>query len=151
MNEYLDFFWKLLQNILAACLPILAMALTVWLAQKIREMGKRINADTMDSIRIAVGIAVDAAEQAGAAELITDKKEYAIGLAQKFLTKQGIGVDVALLEGLVEAAVLTSLDAFEHATPSTTTTTTITTGAGVTPADLTTAIVNANARVVPGA
>jgi len=127
MNEYATFFWNLAQNILAATLPILAMALTVWLAQKIREMGSKINADTMDSIRIAVGIAVDAAEQAGAAELITDKKFYAIGLAQKFLDKQGIKVNVLLLSGLVEAAVLTSLDAYEH-TPTVTTTTTTTSG-----------------------
>ncbi len=114
MNEYLDFFWKLAQNILAASLPILAAALTAWLVQKIREMGKQINADTMDSIRIAVGIAVDAAEQAGAAKLIINKKNYAVGLAQEFLDKQGIKVDLSLLDGLVEAAVLTSLDAYEH-------------------------------------
>ena len=114
MNQYTDFFWKLAQNILAASLPILAAALTAWLVQKIREMGKRINADTMDSIRIAVGIAVDAAEQAGAADLIADaydKKTYAIDLAQEFLNKQGIKVDVTLLEGLVEAAVIS---AFPH-------------------------------------
>mgnify|MGYP001363670427 CR=1 FL=1 len=109
MNEYVDFFWKLLQNILAASLPVLAAALTAWLVQKIREMGKRIDSDTMDSIRYAVAIAVDAAEQAGSAKLIADKKPYAIELAQKFLDKQGIKVDVALLEGLVEAAVLTSI------------------------------------------
>ena len=111
MNEYTEFFWKLAQNILAASLPILATALTAWLVQKIREMGKRINSDTMDSIRFAVGIAVDAAEQAGAARLIADKKQYAIELTQIFLTKQGIKVDVALLEGLAEAAVLA---AFPH-------------------------------------
>jgi hypothetical protein len=128
MNEYAEFFWKLLQGILSASLPPLAVALTAWLVQKIREMGKQINADTMESIRIAVGIAVDAAEQAGAARLIDDKKTYAIELSQVFLDKQGIKVDVSLLAGLVEAAVLLSLDRYPHADPVITTTTTTTSG-----------------------
>lgn len=140
MNEYLDFFWKLTQNILAASLPILAAALTAWLVQKIREMGKQINADTMDSIRIAVGIAVDAAEQAGAAKLGAEKKVYALDLAQKFLDKQGIKVDITLLEGLVEAAVLGS---FDHADPNK--------DVSLTPANIAEAIVTAQARVIPGA
>jgi uncharacterized protein YfaA (DUF2138 family) len=103
--ETTDFLWKLLENILTAVLPILASALTVWLVQKIREAGKKINADQMYYIRLAVGIAVTAAEQAGLAKLITDKKQYALEITQAYLNKQNIKVDIALIDGLIEAAV----------------------------------------------
>lgn len=107
MNE----FWSsILQSVLVAVLPVLATALTAWLIQKAREVGKNINADTMTWIRWAASTAVTAAEQAGAAKLITDKKEYALTLAEEYLAKQGIKVDLSLLSGIIEAAVMTEIN-----------------------------------------
>ena len=71
----------------------------------------------MQSIEWAVSVAVNAAEQAGLSKLIADKKQYAIGLAQEYLTKQGIPVDVSLLEGLVEAAVKAEINTVAPGTP----------------------------------
>ena len=118
----MDSFWvTLLQQILVIALPTLATALTAlvgaWILQKSREIGKKISVQQMQSIEWAVSVAVNAAEQAGLAKLIEDKKQYAIGLAQQYLSKQGIPVDVSLLEGLVEAAVKAEINTVAPGTP----------------------------------
>jgi hypothetical protein len=104
-----DFWSALLQQVLAVILPVLATGLAgligAWIAQKTRELSKTIGAQQMASIEWAVSVAVNAAEQAGAAKLIEEKKTYAVGLAQEYLNKQGIKVNLSLLEGLIEAAV----------------------------------------------
>ena len=135
----MDIFWvTLLQQILVIALPTLATALTAlvgaWILQKSREIGKNISVQEMQSIKWAVSIAVNAAEQANLAKLITDKKQYAIDLSQKYLAKQGIPVDVSLLEGLVEAAVKAEINTVAQGTPPTVsgnTTTTIAPAASV--------------------
>ena len=113
MIDFVDFLWRLLENVLVAVLPILATALTAWLIQKIREIGKKLDSNTMLAIQMACEIAVNAAEQAGLAALIDDKKAYALGLAQEYLNKQNIKVDVSLLEGIIESAVMTEITRFE--------------------------------------
>jgi hypothetical protein len=105
MADVVAFFWKMLEIVLEAALPILAVAAATWIAQKIRELGKSIDANTMASIEWAVKLAVTAAEQAGVSGLVADKKVYAIKFAQDYLDKQKIGVNVSVLEGLIEAAV----------------------------------------------
>jgi len=55
----------------------------------------------------AARIAVQAAEQLGIAGVLTEKKAWAITYVQKYLDAHGLhDVDVALIEGAVEAAVL---------------------------------------------
>ena len=110
MPEFIDFLWRLLENVLVAVLPILATTLTVWLIQKIRAIGGDINENTMYAIRAAVNIAVTAAEQAGVAGLIEDKKAYALELAQSYLGKQKIKIDLVLLDGIIESAVKTAIN-----------------------------------------
>ena len=105
MDAVYAFLWKLLENVLVAVLPILVTAITAWVVQKVREIGKTLNEKQMVAIQTAVNIAVSAAEQAGLAGLIDSKKQYALDLAQSFLNKQGIKVNVSLLEGIIEAAV----------------------------------------------
>ena len=113
MEEFYAFLWKLLEGVLIAVLPVLATTLTVWLVQKIREIGKDMSAEVVYSIEAAARIAVDAAEQAGLAGLIENKKEYALGFAQEYLDRRGVKVNLSLLDGLIEAAVM---EAFPHKT-----------------------------------
>lgn len=49
--------------------------------------------------------AVYAAEQLGAIEQITNKKQYAIELVKKYCKTAGLSVDVDLIEAAIEAAV----------------------------------------------
>ena len=104
-------FWNtLLQQVLVVIVPPLAALAAAWVVQEIRKIGKGINSDTMTKINWAVAMAVNAAEQAGAAKLITDKKKYAIDLAQQYMAKAGVTVDLTLLDGLIEAAVKTEIN-----------------------------------------
>lgn len=106
----LDFFSLLLEKVLVAVLPILATALTAWVIQQIRSIGKKLSAEQMAYIKLACEIAVNAAEQSGAAGYITDKKEYAIDMAQRWLEKQNIKVDLGLIADAIEAAVMTEIN-----------------------------------------
>ena len=104
-------FWSgILQQVLSITLPPLAVALVALVIAWIRKVEKGLSADVMDSINLAVMMAVNAAEQAGAAQLIADKKEYALDLAQQYLAKQGIKLDLSLLDGMIESAVKTQIN-----------------------------------------
>jgi hypothetical protein len=48
---------------------------------------------------------VDAAEQAGLANIITDKKNYAINAAEKMLEEKGLYVDLDVIDAQIEAAL----------------------------------------------
>ena len=50
-------------------------------------------------------LAIAAAEQAGAANLINDKKKYALNIAEKWLSDAGIKIDLDLISAAIEAAV----------------------------------------------
>ena len=104
-------FWSgILQQVLSITLPPLAVALVALVIAWIRKVEKGLSADVMDSINLAVMMAVNAAELAGAAQLIADKKEYALDLAQQYLAKQGIKLDLSLLDGMIESAVKTQIN-----------------------------------------
>ena len=105
----MDEFWmKLIQNLLLAFLPILASlaagALFAWLRKTWAEF-KAAKPDVAWILEQAAAMAVQAAEQAGAAGFIKDKKEYALGIAQLYLDSKGLKIDLALLDAAIEAAV----------------------------------------------
>lgn len=95
------------QSLLALALPILAAylaaTLKAFLAQSIASMRARASADARYLIDDAVVIAVRAAEQLGGAS--EQKLTYAVDLAQQYLAHHGVGLDLKVLRGLVEAAV----------------------------------------------
>lgn len=105
----MDEFWmKLIQNILLAFLPVIASlaagALYSWLRKTWAEF-KAAKPDVAWILEQAAAMAVQAAEQAGAAGFIKDKKEYALGIAQLYLDSKGLKIDLALLDAAIEAAV----------------------------------------------
>lgn len=103
-----DFWSVFLQKVLMEAGPILAGALALWLLAQARVAwykAKEYWPTITYKIEMAAEIAVKAAEQAGAAALIEDKKKYAIEFAAAWLAKQGLKIDVALIEGAIEAKV----------------------------------------------
>jgi len=67
-------------------------------------------------IEEAAVFAVQAAEQAGAAELIKDKKEYAIQIAEAWLEANHITTDIDLIDAAIEKAVLELFNSGEKPT-----------------------------------
>ena len=110
MNE----FWSgLLQNLIMAFVPVLASMLTAWLIAQTRLVWQKFrNAqpDITDQVEWAARTAVSAAEQAGAAKLIEDKREYAIGVADMWLNSKGLKVDIEMIEAAIEAAVWSEIN-----------------------------------------
>ena len=97
-----------LQSLLEFLLPIVAVAvisvLVSW-AKLLWAKAQSWNPDTTDLLEEAAKIAVTAAEQAGAAELIEDKKSYAMDIAERWLDQHGISIDIELIDAAIEAAV----------------------------------------------
>ena len=105
MNEILS---AMLQSVLSYLLPVLAVALTGFLVAKIKEAWARAkvwNPDVTELLENAAKFAVTAAEQAGAAKLIDDKKTYAFEVAEEWLGLHGVIIDIDMIDAAIEAAV----------------------------------------------
>jgi hypothetical protein len=74
-------------------------------AKKLWAEAKATQPDLFAEIERVALMVVDAAEQAGITEIIEDKKQWALDLAEKFLAVQGIVVDLDLVAAAIEAAV----------------------------------------------
>jgi hypothetical protein len=112
-----DFLSYFIQALTVALVPALVAALVAYITRKLQEI-KLAQPDITRALSFMMPIFVQAAEQAKLAELIEDKKEYAISLAQTWLNEKGWKLDLALISGVVEQAVN------EAEFPSTVTTTT---------------------------
>ena len=97
-----------LQGLLEFLLPIVAVAiisvLVSW-AKLLWQKARLWNPDATDLLEEAAKVAVTAAEQAGAAKLISDKKAYAMDIAERWLAEHGIHLDIELIDAAIEAAV----------------------------------------------
>jgi hypothetical protein len=107
-------FWSdLLQNLLMAFAPVIASLLAGLLYAQIRKVWAQFKAEKPDvawALESAARMAVLAAEQAGAKELIEDKKAYAMNVAEKWLATKGITLDLDLIDAAIEAAVYDELN-----------------------------------------
>jgi hypothetical protein len=104
-------FWsELLQKVLVIALPPLVVAIVALVVAWINKVAKGLSADQMEAIREAVSMGVNFAEQTGLLKTGEQKKDDAIEAAQNYLAKQGITVDLALLDNMIEAAVKTELN-----------------------------------------
>jgi len=107
--EWMPVLSKVIEAILIAILPPLAVVLvSVVLAHAKRVWGdlKQCYPSVTDLVEQAAVFAVQAAEQAGAAELIKDKKQYAIQIAEAWLVANHITTDIDLIGAAIEKAVL---------------------------------------------
>ena len=109
MADIVDFLQAFLQELLVLIAPILAgfvaAALTAltkkWLAELEASKPK-----LADALQEAVSLAVQAAEQAGAAGLISEKKEFALEVAQLWLNENGWDeINLEVLSAAIEAEV----------------------------------------------
>ena len=97
-----------LQSLLEFLLPIVAVAIISALMSWARLLwanAKRWNEPATELLAQAVRVAVRAAEQAGAADLTKNKREYAFNVAEEWLKARGIKLDTELIYAAIEAAV----------------------------------------------
>ncbi len=102
---------------LQAVLPVLAAALAGWLYSQARlawQKFQNARPDVADAIQWAAEIAVRAAEQANMGGLIDDKKHYALQFAQRWLELKKIPIDLEALDGAIEAAVWSEINADQN-------------------------------------
>jgi len=107
--EWMPVLSKVLEAILIAILPpLVAFLVSVGLAYAKRVWGdlKQRYPTVTELIEKAAVFAVQAAEQAGAADLIEDKKQYAIQIAEAWLEANHITADLHLIDAAIEKAVL---------------------------------------------
>lgn len=108
----IDAFWATVQSALVTLAPLAAVwlvSLIVKTAQSAWSAFKADNEIYAHQVELAVEFGMKAAEQNGLtgelAKLAISKKEFAIDFAQKFLSAQGVKVDLQLLDGLIESKV----------------------------------------------
>ena len=107
--EWMPILSKVIEAILIAILPPLAVVLVsvvLAYAKKLWADLKQRYPSVTDLVEQAAVFAVQAAEQAGAAELIKDKKQYAIQIAEAWLEANHITTDIDLIDAAIEKAVL---------------------------------------------
>lgn len=109
MNEFFPIGISVLNAILMAALPALVVALiaaVVGFARKEWALFKAAQPGLAEKVAFYTRIAVQAAEQAGLAGLVKDKKEYAINIVILWMAQIGLnGIDVELIAAEVERQV----------------------------------------------
>jgi hypothetical protein len=99
---------NVLQAVLVVAIPPIVVAVYKYIravAEKLLAEAREWSPSTMDIVERVAKFAVDAAEQAGVAELIDDKKKYAMSVAEKWLAENGLVVDLDLVDAAIEKAV----------------------------------------------
>jgi hypothetical protein len=99
----------ILESVLSIAVPPLVAALVALAVAWINKESKKLSADQMFAIKEAVTMGVNYAEQIGLTKTGAQKKADAIAAAQAYLDKQGIKVDLTLLDAMIESAVKTEL------------------------------------------
>jgi hypothetical protein len=107
--DYMPIVTQFLNNFLPPLAGVLGTFLAILALQWIRLLQAKIKAENpalFEQLEWLAALAVKAAEQAGAAGFIYDKKAYAIKFIQDWLAKYNLGdVDVSAIEAAIEAAV----------------------------------------------
>lgn len=110
MNE----FWAaFVQNLMLTFAPVLASLVAAWLIAKTKEAlakAKDAEPDLVDTLSWIAKQAVRAAEQAGGKQVLGDKKEYALTVAEQYLQAKGMNIDLTLISAAIEAAVWTEFN-----------------------------------------
>ena len=117
--EWMPILSKVIEAILIAILPPrVAFLVSIGLAYAKRVWGdlKQRYPTVTELVEEAAKFAVQAAEQAGAAELIEDKKAYAIKIAEAWLEANHITTDLDLIDAAIEKAVLELFNSGEKPT-----------------------------------
>lgn len=120
LQPILDALATFAAQVLVIVLPVLASLAAAWLVAQIKmkiEQIKDIKYGGVGyALESAVNMAVSAAEQTfkGGEGKAKAKKDAAVALATAYLKARGVKLDVALIEGAVEAAVFDELTKFKE-------------------------------------
>ena len=109
MSELNPIFVSVVNAVLLAALPVLAVAVigAVWSWGRAQwAQFRAMQPDVAEVLARYARIAVEAAEQAGAAKLIKNKKNYAIEITAGWLAQNGwSGIQVDLIAAEIERQV----------------------------------------------
>ncbi len=113
----LGYISELLQALILAILPVLAVFAVRWLMSQEKVLMAQLTVEQQTVIRNVVTLAVLAAEQFGlvakAKGVYFEKKQWALEFAMKRLEKIGLSVDVDYISDVIEAAVLDEFNRFK--------------------------------------
>lgn len=105
-----DFVSTFLQEFMGIVLPVLASLLAglfiAWITKLVNQIKEQLDNRFVWMLEEAVRIAVLAAEQVNLAGFVEDKKQYALGVAEKWLGERGYKIDLGVLSDRIEAAVM---------------------------------------------
>jgi len=101
---------KVIEQVLLAVLPVLAGAAAAYIIGLAKSAWTKartlVGEEWVWLLDEGVQMAVRAAEQLEIAGLVKDKKEYAMAFVRNFLASHGINVDLEIISGAIEAAVI---------------------------------------------
>jgi len=110
MEQFIDFLQTFAFELAKAILPIIGGFIIFALNALIAKWKAELEASKpklADYLAQAVDIAIYSAEQAGLHDLVEDKLQYAVNIAQEYLSENGWEeVNVELLVAAIEAEVL---------------------------------------------
>lgn len=106
-----DFGISFLSAFLNIVLPTLAALLAGYV---IAWLKKKFDFENLQIVKDIVKAAVLAAEQENLAGRIKEKKEYALTMAENWLSTKGIKFDLTTLDGLIEAAVMDEFNRYRE-------------------------------------
>lgn len=115
MNEFQDFLVKFLTYFALSLIPIVVPLMVAKAKQWLAEGKASLQAWTptlAGALEMGAKLAVNAAEQAGAAGLLESKKEYAVDALKGYMRNYGYNVDLHVIDAAIEAAVKEA--AFPH-------------------------------------
>jgi hypothetical protein len=111
--EYLDLLQPFLETAFSVLAPLVLGLAAAWIKKQISRVQREIDSSTLDFLKSMADQFVKAAEQSGLNGKIEDlgeeKKAYVMALLQAESDRLGLKLDIAVLEAILEAAVV---DAF---------------------------------------
>ena len=110
---WIEFLSNVVESVLLAFAPVLAGLIASWLIAKVKTIWAEFKASQAIPSYVLEEIArivVLAAEQMKLAELIENKKDYAIQTAAEWLEAQGYKINLSAIEAAIEAAVMTEFN-----------------------------------------
>lgn len=109
MQDYMPVIASVVNSVLVVLLPVIVVAVIGVLYAYARKAWAQIESarpELAQQLAMYARIAVEAAEQAGLAKLIDDKKTYATEIVVRWLETKGLGwVDIPLIEAEIERQV----------------------------------------------
>ena len=121
MSPFNQFLLTLAQLLLIGALPIITAAVYQHLRAATARLKSQLSQEQQDAIDKVISTAVSAAEQTGLLQKLVgpEKKDFAIQMAQSFLSKRGIDLDLESMANLIEAEVHNQQDGSGTSTENT--------------------------------